>query len=213
MMRSPPGLLDAIDQGHCTGFGRTGSRASPPVHGIVGLWEDEGDFPELLRTGRLGGLGRRELSQDETLVSGLNLVYSCERLHVLTYCEPEASLADFLAMAFLAWHDPAADSLDLLAPDSLGELLPRHARRYRELALPRPTDWCAEGYTGNIGRPLAGLTAFSGMHHVCDFEMDGMRCLDPLCHAEYAWVADGLCLFYMTAGVYPWTAWFYPFRA
>lgn len=213
MTPSSPSVLLAIDQGHCTGFGHTGSRASPPVHGIVGVWEDEGDFPELLRTGRLDHLGRRDLSQDETLVAGLNLVYSCDRLHVLTDCEPEASLDDFLSMAFLAWHEPAADSLGLLVPDPLGELLPRHARRYRELALPRPTDWCAEGHTGNIGRHLAGLTAFSGMHHVCDFEMDGMRCLDPWCHAEYAWVVDGLCLFYMTAGAYPWTAWFYPFRS
>lgn len=213
MTCSPPSLTLAIEHGHHTGFGRTGLGATPPVHGIVGVWEDEGDFPELLRAGRLDRLGQRNLSEDETLVADLNLVYSCERLQVLTDCEPEASLDDFLSMAYLAWHDPAADSLGLLAPEPLGELLPRHAHLYRELKLPRPTDWCADGYTGNIGRHLSGVPAYSGMHHVCDFEMDGMRCLDPWCHAEYAWVVDGLCLFYMTAGAYPWTVWFYPFRS
>jgi hypothetical protein len=119
MTISPPGLEQAIDLGHHPGFGHTGPRASPPVHGIVGVWEDEGDFAELMRTGRLDRLGQRALSDDESLVAGLNLVYSGERRHALTDSEPGGGLDDFLSMAFLATCDPAAAILDLLAPEPL----------------------------------------------------------------------------------------------
>lgn len=212
MVGFPDTLEQIIAMGHTQGFGYTGRRGASIRHGIVGVWEDEGEFADLLQKGYLDRLSQCSSGKDETLVDGWVLVYSCDKFHALTDCDPSASLDDFLSLAYLGRYEEQTDRLTLLGDNSLLELLPRHAPAYLGANLPGPLSWCEDGWTGKIGQRLDNERQFSGMHYVCDYEAQGMRCLDPWCHAEYAWVVDGLCLFYMMGSVTPLSAWFYPFR-
>jgi hypothetical protein len=67
---------------------------------------------------------------------------------------------------------------------------------------------------GRTVQLLRGQGSYSGRCHVCDYEPEGMRmCNEPLCSSEFAWIKDGLVLFYMyTACDFVVAAWLFPFR-
>lgn len=171
---------------------------------LVGL--STADIHELVLTRSLQSLTNREIEEDETLYDGLGVAYSYDAFDALQDSEGTgAPWGVFLNTAYLITYQQENDSLHLLSPDPLLQLLPR----YQALFSPTPLlDW-QEKEADSVA--VAGLANFFGRHAVCDFSALDTICSDPWCHAEYAWVSAGKCLAYLTASHTATGLFVYPF--
>ena len=171
-------------------FGRQQDGNSSSL-GVVGMGRCCLDT--LLRDSKLHGVKDKDLTEDDTLRGGLNLVYCDDMLDDLFGCHDEIGLMPFLRLAFLAEYEAEHSRFCLVSPDPLGILLPQFIERYTAKT---PSMILAP----KESRCLQLKASFCGRHYVCDWSSDGMRCGDPLCHSEFAWVQNQICLLYMSGG-------------
>lgn len=184
--------------------------------GILGIESEHYDL--LLTNGYLeDDVWRHEAYNDEPLREGLNIVFCTDALDDLWDCPGPDSIAPFLTHAHLAsYADAREPNLTLVSNQNILALLlpllscyptgdlPNNNRLKAAQCKPTPRD--------NTVRWLREEQDYSGRVHVCDFTSGGITCGEPICYSEFAWIASGVCLFYMcTGGDFVTRAWLLPF--
>lgn len=184
-------LDQAMDAAVIKGFGRQ-QDGKPTGLGITGM--EKLHLDTLLRNGMLRGVNNEDLTQDDTLCEGLNLVYCNDSLDCLLGDDDEIELMPFLMRMFLAEYEAEYPQFCLVSPDALAILLPKFIGRYT-------TKISSIASAPKESRYLQSKTSFCGRHYVCDWSFEGMLCGDPLCHSEFAWVQNRVCLLNMSGGL------------
>lgn len=171
-------------------FGRA-ERGQSTKFGLVGVKQIL--LNKLLSAGHLEGVPNDDLMEDETLCSGLNIVYDDDVLECFLQDYGTPDLMPFLLSAFFVEYEKELNKFTLISSMPLAESLPKF---YKGIADKIPSFAAANKEAGH----LKNVLNFCGRHYVCDFTRGGMRCGDPMCHSEYAWIQDGVCFLSMSSG-------------
>src|SRR5690625_2814486 len=161
-------LPEALNRGHSEGFQSEGGVFTNCIAGL----EDE-DLQELRAQGRIARLLERNPETFERVELPRSILPAMDRLTFVfssdlgddLICCYTSVLDDFMSHAFLAEYDSDGDTLTLLSPEPLSELLPRHAAHFTTRV---PTlDTVLDVYEPS---PVTGLDAsYSGQHYLCDY--------------------------------------------
>lgn len=208
-------IYQIINKARNTGFSLS-TLAECETGGILGLQNDQ--LSSLVEQGALiGDFWKDEDFNDDPFRDGLSLVIGVDAQEDLWEDERPETIDPLLMNSYFSYVSNSPQPKLVLASSlSLYELLPKYYECFPVESFTPLEDISAEKCKPRISPInvswLRKERELSTRVDVCDFSIDGSYCGIPLCFSEFAWIKNGMALFYMyTSGDFITRAWIYPF--
>jgi len=164
-----------------------------------------------------GDFWKDERYNDDSFRDGLSLIARVDVQDDFWDYERPKNLDHFLSHIYLAYYSSAPQpNLALVSPLSLFDILPIYSDHFLNMEVDHLQNLagkkCKPDVKGKTVDWLRKEKNLSGRVYVCDYKGNGFYCGEPLCASDFAWIKNGVALFYMhTGGDFITSAWIYPF--
>ena len=163
-----------------------------------------------------GDFWRDEIYNDFPFRDGLSLVVRVDAQDDLWDIEGPKNLDPFLSHIYLAYYKSLPQpSLVLASSLSLFDMLPFYSDNFTDMVDHLQAisgKKCKPDVKPITANRLSREQNLSARVYVCDYNNNGIYCGEPFCNSDFAWIKNGIALFYMqTGGDFITSAWIYPF--